>query len=213
MLGGGDDALCLHSPHVTDTHAAGELGIFAVRLLQSAPAGIPGDVEDRRQRQPGADGPELATDHVGDLLDQRRVPGGGEVDALRKLRRPTGAEPTGGLFVDDCRDPQPRVLDEVALDLVPQFRHPLRPRPRLNGDPADLADAVCGREGQAIQCELAVDEESREPHAAELRALLLQCHARHEFVDVGHEASSPAWAGVGSVDLSPPRSVPALLCG
>ena len=50
--------------------------------------------------------------------------------------------------MDHRRDPQPRLLDEVALDLVPQFRHPLRPRPRLNGDPADLADAVCGREAR-----------------------------------------------------------------
>ena len=63
VLGGGDDALCLHAPHVGDAHAAGQLGIFAVGLLEPAPAGVTGDVEDRRQRQSSADSPELATDH------------------------------------------------------------------------------------------------------------------------------------------------------
>ena len=140
--------------------------------------------------EPGADGSELAADHFGHLFDQRRIPGRGEVDALRKLRRLTGAEPTRGLLVDHRRNPQSRLLDEIALDLVPQLSDPPRRRTRLNGDPADLADPVCGCQGEPVQGELAVDEQAREPHAAELRALLLQCHARHEFVNVSHRLPS-----------------------
>lgn len=89
--------------------------------------------------------------------------------------------------MDDRRDPQSRVLDEVALDLVSELGHPPGLSTRFNGDPADLADPVCSRQRQPVQREVAINEQSREPHATELRALLLNGHPRHQLINVCHK--------------------------
>ena len=109
---------------------------------------------------------------------------------MRKLRRLAGAETSSRFLMDYRRDPEPRLLDEVALDLVAQLGHPFWSGTRFDGDPADLADAVCRGEGETVQRKLIVDQQPGEPHTAELRALLLQGHARHECIDVCHRAPS-----------------------
>ena len=112
--------------------------------------------------------------------------------------------------MDDRRDPEPGLLDEIALDVISQLRDALRSGSRLDGDAPDLADAVRGGERQSVQGEIAVHEEAREPHAPELGALLLHRHARHQFIDVCHKA--PLWPRRCSTMMSPDRS-PCLLSG
>ena len=106
----------LHPRDERHGHAAGQVGVFPVRLLASPPAGIPEDVDVRGPvGQPGRAagkgherlgagrgrtrqgvvvlGPRLGGDDVGHPVHEVDVPGGGEPDGLRE---------DGGTALDDA---------------------------------------------------------------------------------------------------------------
>ena len=102
----------------------GEVRILAVRLLDPAPARVARDVEDRRQRVAGAgqaasaDGSSRPSSATTAGSKRRR-----RADRLLEARRGPRDQAVEALLVDDRRDAQPRLLDEVALDRVGRLGH------------------------------------------------------------------------------------------
>ena len=90
----------------------------------------------------GAGRDHLLADDAADALDEVGIPGGGEADRLRELRGVAGAQSGGALLVNDRRDAEPGVLDEVPLDLVGERGAVARPESGGRADPRDLTDAV-----------------------------------------------------------------------
>ena len=76
--------------------------------------------------------------------DDVRVEARRGADRLLEARRGPGDEAVQALLVDDRRDPEPRPLDEVALDRVRGLGHLDRPQVGRAREPGDLADAVRG---------------------------------------------------------------------
>src|SRR4029079_795363 len=151
------------------------------------------------------DGADLPPGDGRNLLDQVGIPAGGEPDRLRERRRAGAHEARERLFVCDRRDAEARTLSEEALDPIVRLggAHGIDAGA---GDPRDLADAE--RQGllHAIVVELAVDEQLRKPHTAELRALLLECHAPEQLVDVHEKSTCSASRRIASA--SSPGSQP-----
>ena len=83
--------VALKAAHGGDAHARDEVGIFAERLLDAAPARIARDVDDRRQRLVRAAHARLLGSHCVERFDERRVERRGEPDRLRKARARPGA--------------------------------------------------------------------------------------------------------------------------
>ena len=77
-------------------------------------------------------------------VEARRRP-----DGLLEARRGPGDEAVQALLVDDRRDAEPRLLDEVALDRVRGLGHLDRAQVRRSGQAGDLADAVRGERRQS----------------------------------------------------------------
>ena len=130
VLGGRDDALgqvgSLERLDVGAAEDRGEVRILAVGLLDPAPAGIAADVEDRGERVPGAGQQHPPPDRGGGRRDDVGVEARGGADRLLEAGGLPGDEAVQALLVDDRRDPQPRLLDQVALDRV-GGRRPPRP--------------------------------------------------------------------------------------
>ncbi len=97
-------------------------GILAVGLLEPAPAWVAADVEHGRQAVMGADRPHLQPDRIGEcgveLGPERRR----DADRLREHGGVAGHQAGADLLVDDRRDAQPGVFEEVPLELVGEGR-------------------------------------------------------------------------------------------
>ena len=114
----GGDVVALHPADVGDAELGREVGVLAVRLLDAAPARVAGGVEDRRERQPAADREHAPPDRGRDRLDELGVERRRRADRLLERGRAAGEQAVERLLVEDRRDPEPRLLDEVALDRV-----------------------------------------------------------------------------------------------
>ena len=147
-----------------------EVRVLAVGLLDPAPARVAGDVEDRGERVAGAGQQHPPADRGGHRRDDVGVEARGGADRLLEARRRPGDEAVEALLVDDRRDPEPRLLDEVALDRVGGLGHLDRPQVGRAGQPGDLADAVGG--------------EGRQPRLVEARTRGTTSNAQNE----------PSWA-------------------
>ena len=108
----------LEPADVGAAHLGRQVGVLAVGLLDPAPARIARDVEHRREGLSGPGGQHAPADRRRHHLDELGVPRGGGADRLLEGRRVPGQQAVQRLLVDDRRDPQARLLDEVALDLV-----------------------------------------------------------------------------------------------
>ena len=97
----------------------GQVRVLAVGLLDPAPARVAGDVEDGRESVPGAgqrasaggSSSAIAGTSSGSKL------AAAPIDCWKHGAR-AGDEAVEALLVDDGRDPEARLLDEVALDRV-----------------------------------------------------------------------------------------------
>jgi hypothetical protein len=108
----------LQAARVGDAHGADEIGILAVGLAHPPPAWIAGHVHDRRQRLEQAHGPHLAPDDVRHLFRRRGVPRRRKPDRGGE-RAEVGRHHAAHRFVvEDRRDLEPRLRDQVALDGV-----------------------------------------------------------------------------------------------
>ena len=176
--------VALHAADVRDAEPGREIRRLAVGLLDPAPARVARDVEHRRERVPGAGRHHLLADHDADALDQLGIPRRGEPDRLRELGRVARAQPGGALLVHDRRDPEPRVLDEVALDRVREHGALARCESGRRADARDLADAVLQPAGGALGREPSSRAKRSAPHATELRELLVERHTRKKRVEI-----------------------------
>ena len=116
--GGGDSLaqiLPLEASYVGDADAAGQIGVLAVGLLGASPARIPADIQDGRQGLAGSHGAHLQADHLGEGLDQLRIPAAGQPDRLRKLRGVPGHEARAALLVHDGWDPETGPLAQEQI--------------------------------------------------------------------------------------------------
>ena len=86
--------------------------------------------------------------------------------------------------MEERRDPEPRLLDEEALDLVADLGGGGRFEVRRAGDPADVADAVGEPIADALGIELGLAPEQLErPDRAQLGELLVERHPREQVGD------------------------------
>ena len=127
-------------------------------------------------------GAHLRPDGVRERFDERRLPGAREPDRLRKDRRVARHQPGADLLVDDRRDAEPRVVDEMALDRVRELRRLRRAQAARAGDartwPIPSFSSWSRRASSAVGV-----GELEDPAAPELRDLLLERHACEQVVD------------------------------
>ena len=98
--------------------------------------------------------------------------------------RAAGEEAVERLLVEDRRDPEPRLLDEEALDRVAGLGRPGGVEVRRAGHPADLADPVGEPVAHALRVELGLAAEQLErPERPELGELLVERHPREQVGD------------------------------
>ena len=154
---------------------------------------------------------------VGHLLDQRRVPGGGEADRLRVADAVAAHHAVQRLLVDDGRDAQPGALDEVPLDGVREAAHP-RAAPRLVEPTTRVTWPMpCAiRSVRLGRVEGAVGEDLERPEGAHLGELLVERHPREQVlrrapsigarrVAVGRDRVPRARSSGRRVSCVPPR--------
>jgi hypothetical protein len=110
VLGAGQHALAqvfsLHAAREGDAHGGDEVRILAVGLVDSAPAGIAGDVHDGRQRAEQTHGAHLAPHDVRHLLHGIGVPRRRQPDRGGKVRKAARHHAVQSLVVEDRRDPE-----------------------------------------------------------------------------------------------------------
>ena len=212
VLRGGDDAVvqgvALERRRVGVAHLGGQVRVLAVGLLDPSPARVAGDVEDGRQGVARAGQQHPLADRRGDLPDDGRVEGRGGPDRLLEARRVPGHQPVQALLVDDARDPQAGVLDQVALDVVVGSGDVHGPQVGRAGEAGDLADPVGRERGHPFRIDLPVDDHLEGPDGTELGELLGPGHAREQ---VGHaDLDGLGRVLVGRGDRLHPLTAPAV---
>ena len=150
VLRGRDDAVAqvvaLQPADERDAHARDEVRVLAERLLGAAPARIAADVEHRR-RGPGGRRSRASASRIASASASASagLPGARDADRLREDRRVSRHQARADLLVHDRRDAEPRLVDEVALDLVGERCRLLRRRRLLApADARDVPEAVLG---------------------------------------------------------------------
>ena len=145
VLAGRDDAgrdvVALHAAHVRDAQHRREVRVLAVGLLDPAPAGVAGDVEHGGEREPAAD---RAASAAGSSSRSPR-PAPGRTPPPRRSTagtrsRPRASRPWSVSSWRIAGMPEPRLLDEEALDRVAGLGRPGGVEVRRPGHPADLPD-------------------------------------------------------------------------
>src|SRR5258708_5968629 len=157
--------------------------ILAVGFPHPSPAWVTSDIEDGSKCVPGTDCHHLCADNLGHLLDEVRVPGRGQPNALGKDRRITVAEPSRGLLVDDDRNAEPSMFDGHLLNSVHERGTLLWMQASRGTDSRDLPDAVRHHPGDYVGVEGTRAHESRAPEADELGQLLVQGHEGEQVLD------------------------------
>ena len=187
VLAGGDHAVTqigtLDRLDVGAAELRGEVRILAVRLLDPSPARIARDVKDRRESLPSAGHQHPAADRRGHRGHDVRIEARRGADRLLEARRVGGDEPVEAFLMDDGRDPEPRPLDEIALDRVGGLGNLDRPQVGRAREPGDLADAVGGEGGQPRLVEARTRGRPRTPRTTELGDLLGAGHPREQVGD------------------------------
>ena len=187
VLGGRDHAVgqvvTLQPTDVGEAHLRHELRVFAVRLLEPAPARIAAQIEHGREPVVGPDRPHLEPDGIGQLGVELGSERGCHADRLREhgcfARHQAGAD----LLVHDGGDTEAGVVAQMALELVSE---PCR----LGGGEAaraaharHVADPVGEHGRRARRVEPAGGRQLEDPRAAELGDLLVDRHPRQQVGD------------------------------
>ena len=190
VLGGRGNAMfevrALEPADVRAAEHRGEVRVLAVRLLDAAPARVPGDVEDRGKGHARPDRLHPPPDRCGHCFDEDRIERGRRADRLLERGRVASEQPVERLLVEEGRDAEPRLLDEEALDRIARLRRGDRAEVRRAGHPTDVADAVCEAVADERRIELRLAPEQLErPERAELGELLVERHPCEQVGDAG----------------------------
>ena len=138
----GAQVVALQPAHESDAHAGDKVRVLAERLLEPPPARVATDVEHGSEALMRTSRTHLLSYGGGELLDERRLPRARKADRLREDRCVARHQPGADLLVDDGRDAEPRLLDEVALQEVRELRRFVRPPAARPRDARDLTEAV-----------------------------------------------------------------------
>ena len=114
-----DEVGALEPADVGAAELGGEVRVLAVGLLDAAPARVAGDVEDRRERLPGAGRQHPPADRR--RRSPRRASGSNAAAAPIDCWKQGASRASRPWSVSSWRIagmPEPRLLDEEALDLV-----------------------------------------------------------------------------------------------
>ena len=95
-----------------------QIGVFAVRFLDSAPARVAADVDYRGEGQLRATRPHLARGYRENASQQVRVPGTGERYRLWEARGVAGYVAVQAFLVEEDGNAQARVLHRVVLNRI-----------------------------------------------------------------------------------------------
>ena len=183
--------------------------ILAVGLLDPAPARIARHVEHRRERMPGTGREHPSPDRRRHRLDELGIPGRRRADRLLEARRVAGHQAVQRFLVDDRRDAEPRLLDQVALDLVGRARRP-RWRHRLVA-PANRVIWPMPRpmsSSGSFAVERPDPDDLERPDGPELGDLLLDGHPAEQVADP--LVDRQAGVAVGRLGRGHPLTEPAV---
>jgi hypothetical protein len=108
------EVIALESFYHRDGKVTREIRVFSRTLGDPAPAGIPGDVDHRRERPVDAGLRSLQGRDAGTLADDVGVPGRGLADGYRHY----GLETVNHVAADEQRNTEAAFLDRDALQLV-----------------------------------------------------------------------------------------------
>ena len=112
------EAFALHPGYRLTGKGGTQTGVLAVGFLGAAVAGVPDQVHDGTVGFLNAHGPGLGGDGMAHFPAQLRVEGGGKADLLGEAGGVTAEEAVEGLLTEQEGDPQPGMLQGVALHLV-----------------------------------------------------------------------------------------------
>ena len=130
---------------------------------------------------PGARGEHPPPDRRGHRLDQLGIPGGGGADRLLEARRVAGQQAVQRFLVDDGRNAEPGLLDQVALDLVGERRDLTGAQVGRPGQSRDLADATSEEPSGTRMVERPDPDDLERPDRPELGDLLLDGHPAEQI--------------------------------
>ncbi len=117
-IGCGSQRGTLESPNLGGRHGGAEVGIFTGALNDSAPAGIPRDIDHRSEGPVDAGGPGFSRrDRLGSLFDLR-IPGGCHGQWDREDR----AVAVDDVQTEQDRDVEPGFIHRHVLDLIEALR-------------------------------------------------------------------------------------------
>src|SRR5580700_9550014 len=160
--------------------------VFAVGLFGAPPAGIASKIQNRGQallRSPGA---SFGSRRGKNILDQRRVPRGGQRDGLRVRSSFRRTKTVQTLFVKKDGNAQAGIFLQPFLNGVGELRH--LARPTVLARPRHFSQAILQHQPGTIRLEraLLIDEKSYGklavlPGALQLRHLFFQSHARKQI--------------------------------
>src|SRR4029078_422635 len=194
--------VALYPPHDAHAHARDQIRILAEGLLRPAPARVAADVQHPREPLLRAPRPHVHADRAARRAGDLRIPRARQSDRLREHGRLAGHQAGADLLVDDRRDTDPLLLDEIALAGVREQGRGLGPERARARDPGDVGDAVAEQRFGALALEFTGTCELEDPGAAELGDLLVACHPGEEVVDaLGDGARGVAVQGTGAVEL------------
>jgi hypothetical protein len=133
--------LALHPARERHAQRAHQIGVLAVRLGHPAPPSIPGDVHHRRQRVQHSHRPHLAPHDVRHLLNSVGVPRRRQPDRGGKRGEARRHHTVERLVVEDRRDLQARLGEEIPLDRVDALGDLVRQLVAEQAYAGDMADA------------------------------------------------------------------------
>jgi len=122
MLGGGQNALAqvvtLQPAYIFHPKLADQGGVLAKGFFDTAPARVARHVKHRSQTLPRAHRQHFSADTIGHFARQFRLEGAGQADDLREDRIARRHQPHAALFMQNGRNAQARLFDQMALELV-----------------------------------------------------------------------------------------------
>ena len=188
VLGGGHNVVAvdrkagaLEARDGSHGHARTEVRIFTVGFLGSAPARVARQIEHRREGLLDSGGRHLIGGGVEHAIDQRRVPGAGQSQSLWEAGGAVRHKPVQRLALEDLRDTQAGLLDQVSLDCVAQDGAVARAHLRIRAVEAE--ERLTG--GLGVELAGGVDDLDGLLRAlrGQLRDLLFERHAGQQVRD------------------------------
>ena len=179
----------LKSLHRSNRHAGHQIGIFAIGLLNAAPARLASNIHDRRQGLVSAADASFLGGHFEKLSNELGIKRGAEPDRLGETCRVHGSVPMKAFLVKNHRDSQTAASYKESLNGIRQFSH-LPGVPAASGiaGPPYLAEAKALPETILRFLKIEISPIVNEgfaflfPDAKHLSRLFFQGHARKQVL-------------------------------